>query len=248
MRCYVEPERWSTELIALSEEESHHLAHVLRVEVGQPATVFDGAGREASTTIAGIQRGCVTVRVLQQTLKPKPPVAITLIQSLPREQKMDLILQKATELEAFEILPAVSDNGVVRLRAGEDDGKRPRWEKIILNAAKQCGTAWMPTLKPVQSLMDVLPKLPRFDLLITCSLEPDARTLRDVIAEARAANPKTIGVLVGPEGDFSARELAAARQSGGRPASLGRSVLRVETATLYMLSILRYEFIDRPAR
>ena len=245
MRCYVEPEQWSSDRISLSDEESHHAAHVLRGEVGQPITVFDGRGREATATIDEVVRGRVTVRVLQQTTKARPPVAITLIQAVPREQKMDFVLQKATELGVATIFPVVTDHAVVRLKHGEDEGKIHRWEKIILNAAKQCGAAWLPEVKPVESLVDLLPRLPKQDVIITCSLEPDALPLREVIETCRPARPLSIACLIGPEGDFSMRELTAARKAGGRPASLGDAVLRVETASIYVLSVLRYEFLDR---
>lgn len=225
----------------LPADESHHLAHVLRAAVGQPVVVFDGEGREADAEIAAIGRDGVTVKLMQQRQISRLPVAFTLIQALPREQKMDLVLQKGTELGIAEILPVVSDHGVVRLRE-RGEAKRERWEKIILNAAKQCGVAWLPRVGEPRGLMETLGDLTRFDLLILCSLEPDARPLREVIAEARPLAPRSIALLVGPEGDFSSRELGAARRVGARPVTLGPHVLRAETAALYALSILKYEF------
>ena len=243
MRCYVSPQYWTNGSVVLAEDEAHHLVHVLRAEVGQPVVIFDGRGREADTRVKEIARDRVVLEMVQQRAVAPPPVMLTLIQALPREQKMDIVLQKATELGAAGIVPVVSDHGVVRIREGHET-KRERWEKIVLNAAKQSGVSWLPKVQPISPLLDTLKSLPPQDVLLICSLEPDARPLRDVMADIKPLRPRSVGVLVGPEGDFSARELAAARQAGARPVSLGSAVFRVETAALYVLSILRYELSD----
>ena len=240
-RCHVPPEAWSTDLVTLDPEEMHHLVHVLRAEVGQEVTAFDGAGREATMAVHRIGRDEAVLRMLQQRTVRRPPVALTLVQAVPREQKMDVILQKATELGAARIAPVITDHGVVRLRGDDDDGKRGRWDKIVLNAAKQCGSAWLPELRPVQPLLEALPSMPPHDVLLVGSLEPDARPFREVLAEVRARAPAAVAFFVGPEGDFSGREYAAIRQAGARPVSFGSSVFRVETAAIYALSVLRYE-------
>lgn len=241
MRCFIPPESWSTGTMLLDAEERHHLVDVLRADAGTEIQVFDGAGREAVARVESIGRKEVRLSMVQQTVHPAPAVAVTLVQAVPREQRMDMILQKATELGAAAIQPVIAERNVVRLR-GEDEGKRERWQKIMLNAAKQCGSVWLPQLAPVRPALEALAGLPPTDLCLVCSLEPDARPLREVLQEARARAPRRITCLIGPEGDFSAREYAAARQAGARPVTFGASVLRVETAALYILSVLRYEF------
>lgn len=226
--------------MSLDPEERHHLVDVLRAETGTEIEVFDGAGREAVARVESISRSEVRLCMVQQKVHPAPAVAVTLVQAVPREQRMDMILQKATELGAAAIQPIITDRGVVRLR-GDDEGKRERWQKILLNAAKQCGSVWIPRLAPVRPALEALASLPA-DLCLVCSLEPDARPLREVLQEARPRAPRRITCLIGPEGDFSAREYSAARQAGARPVTFGASVLRVETAALYVLSVLRYEF------
>lgn len=241
MRCFIPPAAWSTGTMALESAERHHLVDVLRAGPGTEITVFDGAGREAVARVDAIGRHDVRLTMIQQQQHAPPAVAVTLVQAVPREQRMDMILQKATELGAAAILPVITERSVVRLREA-DEGKHDRWQKIILNAAKQCGTAWLPQLAPVQPALEALGHLPPADLRLVCSLEPDARPLREVVQEARARGPARVTCLIGPEGDFSAREYAAARQAGARPVSFGPLVLRVETAALYVLSVLRYEF------
>lgn len=242
MRCYVDPASWRADEMDLAETEVHHLHTVLRARVGSRIALFDGRGRSAEAEILQIDRHAARLRVLQQQVQPPPAVEIALIQGVPREQKMDLVIQKATELGITRILPVQTDYAVMRVRSDNEVSKRERWQKIALNAAKQCGGAWLPEIAPVQGLADCLSTMPAVDLLVVCSLEPDARPLRDIVAQAKPTQPRSLAVIVGPEGDLSADERAAARNAGARSASLGSSVLRSETAALYVLSVLTYEF------
>lgn len=242
MRYYIAPDRWSAGEMLLEGEEAHHLLHVLRGKVGDQVTVIDGAGREAFTEVVEASRKEARIKVIQQTQSPPPAVEITLIQALPREQRMDLILQKATEFGIRHIVPVVSDNAVVRIQPGKDGGKLERWNKIALSAAKQSGSLWLPEIHPVAGLLDYFTAMPRYDVWLTCSLEADTLPLKQVIETARANQPKSIAFLIGPEGDLSSREYAAARNAGARMVSLGPRVLRSETAALYVLGVLHYEF------
>jgi 16S rRNA (uracil1498-N3)-methyltransferase len=246
MRYHIPPSDWSPERMTLSGEEAHHLLHVLRGKVDEQIVVMDGQGRQAVAQITETSRKEAHLRVLQQTVQPPPAQEITLIQAVPREQKMDLIIQKATELGVRHIVPVISDQGVVRLKPGEDEGKLERWGKIAMSAAKQSGSLWVPYIHPVQPLLDYISAMPRFDAWMTCSLDPDTLYLRAVMESIRAKHPKSIAFLVGPEGDLTARERAAARNAGARMVSLGPQVLRSETAALYVLSVLHYEFTSLP--
>lgn len=242
MRCYVEPAAWCAEEVVLGPEETHHLHTVLRARRQARVTVFDGCGRSAQAEILSLDRREARLRVLQQFIRPRPAVELVLVQGVPREQKMDLVIQKATELGVSRILPVQTDHAVMRVREEHEATKRDRWKKIALNAAKQCGSDWLPEIAPIQDLEACLAGMPRVDLFLHASLDPDARPLREVIAGARASAPRMIAALVGPEGDLSARERASARNAGARPVNLGSSVLRSETAALYVLSVLVYEF------
>ena len=241
MRCFVEPEQWTPGELELVGEEAHHLRTVLRGKIGQNIEVFDGRGRAASAEIVSLERHAARVRILQQTHEPRPALALVLVLGMPREQKLDLVVQKATELGVARILPVQADHAVMQVRRDNEESKRERWQRIALNAAKQCGAAWLPEIGPVQELEACLVALPGPVTSLVCSLEPDAHPLRETLQAVRAGQPKTLAVLVGPEGDFSARERAVARNAGARPVSLGSRVLRSETAAIYILSVLTYE-------
>lgn len=242
MRCFVEPENWSAAEVELAGEEAHHLRTVLRGRVGQPVGLFDGRGRTAEAEVVALDRHTARVRVMQQAAEPRAPLELILIQGVPREQKMDLVVQKATELGVVRIVPVRADHAVMQVRSDNEDSKRERWQRIALNAAKQCGTAWLPEIGPVQDLEAALTALPASVVSLLCSLDPDARSLRETVVALRAVQPGALALVVGPEGDFSSRERAVARNAGARPVSLGARTLRSETAALYALSVLSYEF------
>jgi 16S rRNA (uracil1498-N3)-methyltransferase len=242
MRCFIEPQHWSTAEVELADEEAHHLRTVMRARVGQTVGVFDGRGRTAEAEVISLERHTARVRVLQQNVESRPALELVLILGVPREQKMDLVVQKATELGVARILPVRADHAVMQVRSDNEDSKHERWNRIALNAAKQCGAAWLPEIAPAEDLETCLTTLPGPAALLLCSLDPDALPLRSTLQSIRVAAPRAVAVLVGPEGDFSARERAVARNAGARPVSLGPRTLRSETAALYALSVLTYEF------
>lgn len=242
MRCYVPPGDWRADHLQLPPDEVHHLHTVMRARRGEEVTAFDGAGRSALCRIEELERRSGRLEVIQQFQHPKPAPEVILLQGMPREQKMDFLIQKATELGALRLIPVQTDHAVVRVREDMEAAKLARWQRIALNAAKQCGAHWIPAIDPVRPLAEALATLPFVELLLLCSLEPDAQPIRTVLASARRSPPARIAVLIGPEGDFSARERAAARNAGARPVRLTTSVLRSETAALFALSVLNYEF------
>lgn len=242
MRCYIPPADWPLTHVTLGQDESHHLLHVLRVKVGQKVEVFNGEGGTGLATVEVADRGAIAVQILERSEQKRSAVQFALIQALPREQKMDLIIQKATELGASEILPVTTEHAVVQFRQDRSEGKRERWEKISLNAAKQCGATWLPKISPAQALPAFLNTRNRFDVLLVCALDENTQPIRDAIQSIKARPVSRVGVLVGPEGDFSSAEMETIRAAGAVAVSLGGNILRSETAAIYALSVLRYEF------
>ena len=240
-RCFVNSSDWSNPVVRLSPDDSHHLTDVLRVAPGDRLVVCDGQGGEASAEIMGIASGSVSVRILDRRRQDGADVMFTLIQAVPKAQKMDWIIQKATEIGVWSILPVMTDRGVVKLEEDRADKRGGRWQRIAVEAAKQCRTAWIPKVHPVRSLIEVLGERLPFEVLLIGSLEEGARPLKACLAELKGRCPKSVGLLIGPEGDFSPREFEAARRAGALPVSYGNRVLRVETASIYGLCVLAYE-------
>ena len=222
---------------ALTGDEARHLSQVLRIKPGAAITVFDGCGNRASAEVLTVTRDHVALRLDAAQTTPVTRPAITLAQAIPKGKNMDLIVQKAVELGIAAIQPLVTRHTVVH----PGDGKSDKWRRIALEACKQCGQDTLPAIAeplPFEQWLGSLTDTSGLHLI--ASLAPGARALREVLH----AHPGTAAatLLVGPEGDFSPRETTAALAAGFLPVSLGPIVLRVETATLFCLSALRYEF------
>lgn len=224
----------------LSADEAHHCVHVLRLKVGNTLSVFDGRGHEAQARIAEIAKDSVRLTILQHSKTPSLRCRITLAQAIPKKN-MDLIVQKATELGVAAIVPLISERTIVKL--DDDTGKPARWRDIALEACKQSGNNWLPEIHAPQNARDFLASLPRSDLNLIASLQPDAKPLKSILADSpiRRLADSSVLILIGPEGDFTPAELALAKSAGCLPLSLGPLVLRAETAAIYALSILHHE-------
>lgn len=233
-RFHLAAEAWLPEP-ALSGDEARHLSQVLRIKAGETITIFDGNGRRASAEVLGVSRDRVPLRILETLPSPQPLPAITLVQAIPKGKNMDLIVQKSVELGIAAIQPLVTRNTVVQ----PGDGKSEKWRRNALEACKQCGQDRLPVIAEPLAF-DRWISTPHNGLKLIASLAPGALPLRETLR----LHPGTTAVtlLIGPEGDFSPEETTAALAAGFLPVTLGSIVLRVETATLFCLSALRYEF------
>jgi 16S rRNA (uracil1498-N3)-methyltransferase len=242
MRCFVPPSDWSTGEVVLGSEESHHLLRVMRARVGDPVGVFDGAGHEGSAEVTDISnRHAVVVTLREDRFLPRSPVVISIVQALAREQKMDLVLQKGVELGAGAIHPVLTSRSLVRLDRRQAEERVERWNRIALNAAKQCGAAWLPEISVPQPLSSYLEARAGGGVDLLCSLRSDAVPLREVLRKMDWSAAPRVTLFVGPEGDFTDEEETAVRGLGATPVNLGPLVLRTETAALYALGAVRYE-------
>ncbi|MEI6972189.1 MAG: RsmE family RNA methyltransferase [bacterium] len=247
VRCYAEPKAWVEGRVTLSPAESHHLLHVMRAGVGDTVMIFDGAGVEAVARLARSAGKIAELEVAELRRQPRPAPAITILQALIREQKMDMVVEKGAELGASRIVPVAAERSIVRLAAKAADSRVERWNKIALSAAKQCGGNWLMRIDPVVPLAVAVRAAPPADLLLVASLEKDAVPLKTVMGKAASGTLATVSVLIGPEGDLTPAELSAAKAAGAVPVSLGHAVLRAETAAICALSILKYELSNLPA-
>jgi 16S rRNA (uracil1498-N3)-methyltransferase len=241
-RFYLPQPAFSADETQLSPEESHHAAIVLRLEAGQKITVFDGSGFEAPATILEIARGAVKIALGTRQKTPGLPCAITLAQAVPKGKNMELIVQKAVELGAKRIVPIISDRTISRWTAEEAQDKTRKWQAVAIEACKQCGQNVLPEVCLPMGMKEFLEKTPLAELPLIASLQPDARHLKQWLAELPGERkPSSVTILVGPEGDFTPAETGAAKSAGYRPVTLGPIILRTETAAIYCLSVLAHE-------
>jgi 16S rRNA (uracil1498-N3)-methyltransferase len=213
--------------------DAHQIRNVLRLKVGDKLELLDGTGSVYTAEIETIEKNKVSCNVLdsrKQTAESKTQV--TLAQCLPKAKKMDLIIQKCTELGVAKIIPTLSERAIAK---GE---KLPRWQKIAKEAAEQSGRASIPEISPLTKFEDVLKLKDQYDLaLIPWELEKET-TLKKVLSTHR---PNHLLIVIGPEGGFSQKEIEQAQQAGCQPISLGRNILRTETAGLAVMAMIMYE-------
>jgi len=243
-RFYLTPGLTRGDSLRLDGREAHHALRVLRLKRGELITVLDGVGNEFLCAVEDSSRDAVTLSVSLKHFTPPPPCSITLLQAVPKGKIIESIIQKAVELGARRIVPLLTGHVVTRLDDRDAADKHTKWQQVAIEAIKQCGAAWLPEIEAPMTMEQYLARKEKFDLSLFGSLQMDRRHPRKCLGEFQAKHgrlPQTVGVWIGPEGDFTPEELEAIQASGALPISLGRLVLRVETAAVYSLSILNYE-------
>src|SRR5437762_14036924 len=153
-RFYIAPENWNPDSLILTGSEAHHARDVLRMKRGDKAVLFNGQGREITAEIVELARDEIRLRKLHETETPPLSCRITLGQAIPKGKNMDLIVQKAVEIGAAEIAPIISERTIVDLDKTEAQQKREKWQQVAIEAAKQCGQNWLPTVRPPEKMKD----------------------------------------------------------------------------------------------
>ena len=237
---FVNPEQVEDGLIRITGSDVNHIKNVLRIRQGEEILVSDGTGRDYLCQAEEIAGQEVTVRILETEEEGRElPSRIWLFQGLPKSDKMELIIQKAVELGAAGIVPVSTKNAVVKLDAKKEEAKRKRWQAIAESAAKQSGRSLMPRVMGLMTLgqaFDYIEKEQFALRLIPYEHEAGMEGSRQELS--RVAPGQDIAVFIGPEGGFDESEINLALKKGVRPVSLGKRILRTETAGLAMLSVL----------
>lgn len=226
----------TTDSAAITGDDAHHISRVLRMKAGDALSLCDGAGNEYDALVAAVSPEVVVCTVSNpHASEAESPVQVSLFQCLPKAGKMELIVQKCTELGVFSIVPVQSARCVVV--PGKDyDKKRERYNRVALEAAKQSRRAMIPRVLPLTTLKKIDVK--SFDLFLVAYEDENTVSLKQAL---RAASPKTIALLIGPEGGLEESEIAQLVQAGAKSVSLGRRILRTETAGMAMLAQTLYE-------
>jgi len=224
------------ETITLEGEAHRYLSRVLRVAVGAAVDVFDGRGHEATTTVERVGPRELILRVVERrTVERRPTPPVTLLQGLPRAERMDLVVQKAAELGAVRLVPVRT----TRSASGQQP-RAERWERIAREAARQSGRAELLEIAPLVSV-EAAVAAEQAALaaggvgVVPWEDAPEARPLSELVPPS----PASVAVLIGPEGGLTSEEVAAATAAGFRVATLGPRILRTETAAIAALAVIQ---------
>lgn len=242
-RFFVQADNIAAESVTVTGDDAWHIARALRMAVGETITVCDGAGSEYDCTLTAITDERVTARI--DAVHPSAselPFTAVLYQALPKGDKMDLIVQKAVESGATRIVPFLSARCISRPDDKALAKKLVRWQRIALEAAKQCGRGVLPTVAPPLRYGQMLAAVQADDLCCFCYEGEGTASLRTVLSAADVPRGGTVSVVIGSEGGFSEDEAAAARDAGAALCGLGRRILRCESASAFALACISYQF------
>ena len=245
-RVYVAAGLHSGGIVEMGRETASHLAKVLRARSGDELILFDGEGAEYSAAIDTVRGARVTVAVgAARAVDRESPLRITLIQCVPRGDRMDFVVQKATELGVACIVPVLSQRSVVRLDAAQAASKLLHWQAVAISACEQCGRNRLPRVASAQPLLNflgALPPEPAQNLRLV--LEPAIEAMTVTARAPPETAVQSVEFAIGPEGGFAPEELEAFQLCGFSPVGLGPRVLRTETAAIAALVMLQTRFGD----
>lgn len=228
--------------ITLGDENANHIANVLRLKIGDEITVCDGEGKDYICTLSSISKKEVCADIVQKIINEnESDVKITLYQGLPKSDKMELIIQKCVEIGIDRIVPIKTERVVVKLDKKEDK-KIERWNKISEAAAKQCGRGKIPVVDKIMTFKEAINESKTLDGIIIPYEKEENNGLKNWTSQFKGKN---IGVFIGPEGGFSQDEIKLAFENNITPITLGKRILRTETAGLVTSVILLYELEGR---
>jgi 16S rRNA (uracil1498-N3)-methyltransferase len=244
---YVPPSQIDANTATITDSECHHLRNVLRIIPGETIRIIDGQGNVYTAEIldAPTNRSSSEARICTHKFHTPPSPTLTLFQGLPKNDKMELILQKTTELGVTQIIPLHSEHALQK----PSQNRYERWHRVLISATKQCKRSWLPELCEAQQFEASLAQLKRFSLRLLlsphaeqASIPPHAQIqhIKTVLRETPSTS--TIALFVGPEGGFSNQEITAAIQNGCIPVTLGTNILRTETAAIVAIAVTAYEY------
>ncbi|AKJ00734.1 16S rRNA (uracil1498-N3)-methyltransferase [Archangium gephyra] len=223
--------------VTLSGERRHYLVHVLRLAEGSSLEVFDGAGRAFEARVASLDTEAVRL-VLGEARHTPPPRPLHILQGLPKGDKLEWVLQKGTELGATAFHPVATARSVVKLEPRRAEERTTRWSKIVEEAARQCRRNDVPVVHVPCPLVDAVRSLAPGTTLLVLDEEESAVPLGEAFRSCAPGAP--VALVVGPEGGLAREEVSALRQLGARPVTLGRRILRTETAALAALAVMGF--------
>lgn len=231
----------SNDILTLSGDDAHHLAYSLRARRGDKLTAVDGAGNCAVIELIDFDKETIKARRVSDIKQVDAERSIILADCLPKHNRFDNIIEKATELGVEKIVPILSDRTVARPLGVRMQAKIERWNRLAKEAAEQCARDTIPEIDKINVLdfwLREITPLAEDTLLLFCWECEQSTTVREVLSANR---DKNIIVIIGPEGGFSEREVAAIKKAGGISVTLGKRVLKTDTAAIAVLAMINYE-------
>ena len=221
-------------------DDVNHMKNVLRMRVGEAFTAADDMGVFYRCEIQNLEKQEITAKILwKEEGSSELSSKIYLFQGLPKSDKMELIIQKAVELGAYEIVPVSTKRAIVKLDAKKEASKLKRWQAIAEGAAKQSGRMLVPQIHELMTFSEALQMAKTLDInVIPYECAKGMNGTREIFGSIKPG--MSVGIFIGPEGGFEESEVEKAKEAGVHPVTLGKRILRTETAGLTTLSILMY--------
>jgi len=240
-RFFVNPKNVGNTSISITEKEDiHHISKVIRLKKGDKIDISDCVEWEYNTEIISIENEYIETKILdKQKFAREPEVKVTLFQGLPKQGKMELIIQKAVELGVFQIIPLFTDRSIVTDN-GKMGKKIERWQKIADEAVKQCKRGIIPQISEELRFKQMVDKLKNFDLVLFPYENEGNRSIKDSL-RSLSEKPGKVAIIIGPEEGFSDQEAMALKAVGADCVTLGKTILRTETAGLAAIAMTMYE-------
>ncbi len=244
---FVTPDQVSEQKVYIEGSDVNHMKNVLRMKLGEEVEISDGNNHRYLCSIESFEADSVVLQIEEElNVDTELPSKIYLFQGLPKSDKMELIIQKAVELGVYEVVPVVTKRAVVKLDAKKADKKVSRWKEIARSAAKQSGRGLVPDVASVVDYKTALKQAKELDVvLIPYELAEGMEATRKVIEAIKPG--QSVGIFIGPEGGFEKEEVMLALSEGAKEITLGKRILRTETAGLTTLSILMYHLENETA-
>ncbi|MGE5558092.1 MAG: 16S rRNA (uracil(1498)-N(3))-methyltransferase [Bacillota bacterium] len=226
--------------IVITGTEAYHAARVLRLHPGMKALVFDDSGRQWKMEVTAAEKGRVEGRIIaEEPAASESGVSITLAAAILKGERMEFLLQKGTELGVKFFMPLITSRTVVRLSPSEYDSKAQRWQKVVMEATKQCGRSFIPKVFLPERIDSFAPRAGAYDHVLLCWEKEAGISLKRSLPHP-GVKPEKILILTGPEGGWAASEVDFFRRYGAKTVSLGPRILRAETAGIVLISALLF--------
>ncbi|MCI5868769.1 MAG: 16S rRNA (uracil(1498)-N(3))-methyltransferase [Dorea sp.] len=237
---FVTPDQVKEDHIYIEGSDVNHMKNVLRMRAGEEVMVSDGNNRKYLCEVEGYEPDLAVLKIQEKgVVDTELPSQIYLFQGLPKQDKMELIVQKAVELGVYQVIPVATKRSVVKLDAKKAEKKTERWQQIAQSAAKQAGRGYIPEVHSVMTYKEAMEYARKLDVvLIPYELAEGMEETKKMIRQIQPG--QSVGIFIGPEGGFEIEEVEEAINAGAKAITLGKRILRTETAGLTTLSVLMF--------